>query len=231
MLIIAHRANVSGPEPARENSLERTAECIARGWSVETDIRRAPDGRFYVSHDAAPWSAENNAVAFSALWRRSRALVALNIKELGDEVALIDFLREQRLLQHVFLFDMELLESTPGITASRFRALDDHVVLGARVSDRNEPIDRALGIACADIVWLDEFDHLWATAADVRAIQLAGRAVFGVSPELHGATPDVMRARWFDFIEWGVDGICTDAPEELAVLLDQVRGERTGRAA
>lgn len=199
---------------------------------METDIRRDAAGRFYVSHDQAEWSAANDAVAFCALWRHARVPIALNVKELAYEAELIAFLRAQDALSHVFLFDMELLESTAGETARRFRSLDADVRLGARVSDRNEPIEQALAIRCADIVWLDEFDRPWAVESDVRLLQAHGRAVYAVSPELHGASPSVMQRRWTQLITWGVDGICTDAPTQLDRVLTAARtGTRTQVAA
>lgn len=219
MLIIAHRANITGAEPALENSRDRTRECIARGWSVETDIRRDESGRFYVSHDETRWTPENDASAMCAVWRQSRALIALNIKELGYEADLIAFLRQHDALSHVFLFDMELLETHAGATAQRFRELDERVLLGARVSDRNEPVERALDIDDADVIWLDEFDGPWATAADISALKRAGRVVLAVSPELHGASLSDAQCRWSEFIAWGIDGICTDAPELLEHML------------
>lgn len=232
VLVIAHRANRAGAEPATENSLAMTRVSIERGWSVETDIRRAPSGRFYISHDPAPWSASNDADAFCDLWRDAPGPIALNIKELGHEAALIAYLAEQQVLDRVFLFDMELLEPTPGETARRFRALNPTVRLGARVSERGETVARALSIDCADVVWLDEFDGPWATARDVDAIRHAGRTVYAVSPELHGRTGAVMHRRWEQFVSWGVHGICTDHPEALATYLTTcTRGAATQMVA
>ena len=225
LLVIAHRANLNGAEPQFENTLDRTRECIARGWSVETDIRRDPSGRFYVSHDRTEWSVANDAVAYCALWRAARVPIALNVKELSYEEALINFLRAQDALSNVFLFDMELLESTAGETARRFRNLDAAVQLGARVSNRNEPIARALAIECAQIVWLDEFDGPWASESDVRLLQANGRLVYAVSPELHGASPSIMHQRWTQWVAWGVDGICTDAPAQLEHVLMTARAD------
>lgn len=231
MLIIAHRANVDGPDLARENTLSQTRLCIDRGWSVETDIRRDAEGRFYISHDPAAWTPDNAAEAHCMLWRRARVPVALNIKELGYEDDLIAFLRAQGVLAHVFLFDMELLEAQAGNTARRFRALDRSVLIGARVSDRQESVDRALSIAPARIVWLDEFDRHWASADDIRTLQEAGRLVYAVSPELHGRTADQMRQRWHQFVSWGVNGICTDEPMELERALEMMAAPECGEVA
>jgi glycerophosphoryl diester phosphodiesterase len=240
--ILAHRGNVAGPAATTEHSLDALDTCLANGWGVEVDIRRTGDGRFYLSHDAwlsplpsAAAAGQEPGLAkcaesrpdprhFCTLLRRyPHATVALNVKELGYEAALIDFLREQEVLSQMFLFDMELLESHPGETAALLRALDGDVRLAARVSDRGEPIERALGIESADVIWLDEFDRQWATARDVRRLRNAGRTIYAVSPDLHGYPLDVARRRWEDFIAWGVHGICTDYPVALAGTVERLK--------
>jgi hypothetical protein len=149
--------------------------------------------------------------------------VALNIKELGYEAALITYLREQQVLSQMFLFDMELLEPEPGAAAALLRACDSEVRLAARVSDRREPLERALGIECASVIWLDEFDRQWATARDVRRLRNQGRTIYAVSPDLHGYPLDLARRRWEDFIAWGVHGICTDYPVALAATVERLK--------
>ena len=156
---------------------------------------------------------------------RPHAVIALNIKELGDEAALIAFLESQGVIAQTFLFDMELIEPRAGETARRFRDLHPAVSLAARVSDRGESIARALDIDVASVIWLDEFDGLWCTESDVRALKDAGRTVYAVSPELHGAPPAVTRERWADFINWGVDGICTDYPLALDRMMKSLERE------
>jgi hypothetical protein len=220
MLVIAHRGNVYGPDPVTENSLRSIRRCVEAGWAVETDIRRErASGRFYIAHDPGGWTADADAAAHAALWREHRARVALNVKELGDEDALVAFVAERKVRDQVVLFDMELLEPRAGETARKLRALDPDVTLAARVSDRGETVARALAIDVATVIWLDEFDRLWATAADVARLRDAGRTVWAVSPELHGFDLDAMRRRWDDFAAWGVEGICTDHAAELAARI------------
>lgn len=209
-----------GPCPSAENRLPTIDAALRWHWGLETDIRRDPSGRFYISHDARSSAAGFLAEDFCALFRAfPHATIALNVKELGDEAALLRFLEEQDVLEQVFLFDMELLESEPGRTARRFRDLSDTVRIAARVSDRGESIDRALSIEQASVIWLDEFDGAHFTAADVRQLKAAGHQVHAVSPDLHRASYARARARWMDFIDWGVDGICTDHPAALDRLL------------
>jgi glycerophosphoryl diester phosphodiesterase len=221
--ILAHRGNLTGPAAATENTLPAIEACLSRGWGVEIDIRLDGTGRFYISHDARTHGADAPADAiFACLRAHPGATVALNIKELGYEAALLRYLHEQQVTRQTFLFDAELIEPAPGATARLFRRLDPQIRLAARVSDRREPVERALGLDCASVIWLDEFERQWASACDVRRLKNQGRAVYAVSPELHGYSIDVARRRWEDFIRWGVDGICTDYPAALAHTIQRL---------
>lgn len=225
MIILAHRGNVRGPEPRRENSQECIAEAISLGFGIETDVRHAAGFGFYISHDAITPQSADALAAHSALWRKScGAVVALNIKETGNESDLIERLNALGVAGQVFLFDMELVEPVPGEMAAGYRRLDPHISIAARVSDRNEPSSRALGIAAARTIWLDEFDGPWATGDTVAELLGSGRAVYAVSPDLHGAALKQAVKRWHDLASWGVTGICTDWPLLLAEELDAETG-------
>jgi glycerophosphoryl diester phosphodiesterase len=216
-IILSHRGNLVGPNDAAENRLPAIRAALDCGWGVETDIRRDADGRFYISHDAMPSAHETPAEDFFALFRAYRdATVALNIKELGDEEALVELLDHEDVASQTFLFDMELLEREAGHTARTFRNLHPTIRIAARISDRGESIDQALAIDVASVIWLDEFDGPCFTQTDIRRLREAGRAVFAVSPDLHGKSAADCRRRWLEFIRWGVDGICTDYPAALA---------------
>ena len=132
---------------------------------------------------------------------------------MGYPEQLVQFLRQHDLVKQVFLFDFELLESTPGETAVTIHAIDPEIRLAARVSDRyGESIEQAASITAASIIWLDEFDSLWVTASDVARLKDLGRTIYAISPEIHGFSMTDTETRWRQFQEWGVDGICTDYP-------------------
>lgn len=227
MIIIAHRGNQVGALPLEENKVGSIERCLERGWAVETDIRRGGEGCFYISHDPAPVSEENEARTFLRSWRRWPGVpIALNVKECGYEADLIQFLAEEKVLSQLFLFDMELVENVPGQMARIFRRLSPSILLAARVSDRNESVDRALAIPEADVIWLDEFDQHWARAEDIRRLKNAGKTVHAVSPDLHGYSLHIARRRWSDFMSWGVDGICTDYPAVLEEDFQRAGRER-----
>ena len=223
MNILAHRGYFDGPDPNSENRPESMARCLERGWGLETDIRQAPDGRFYISHDPVPITEENEAEAYCRLWRRyPYATIALNVKELGCETSLLTFLENAGVLNQLFLFDMELLETSAGSTARRLRQINPSVRLAARVSDRNESIDQALTIEEAEVIWIDEFDHLWIGESEFQELKAAGRQLYAISPEIHGFSHKQMRRRWHDFATWGIDGICTDHPVALDAYLREL---------
>jgi len=50
MKIIAHRGNIQGPIPARENAPDYVDEAIAAGFDVEVDLRMVGKD-FYLGHD------------------------------------------------------------------------------------------------------------------------------------------------------------------------------------
>lgn len=213
--ILAHRANLNGPHSVRENSLEACARALDLGFGLETDLRRAPEGGFYISHDPAPPTPDNRLAGYSALFKRYPAAeLAINVKELGDSAALVELMLGGGLGTSAFYFDFELLQrATPGAAQRELRGLPggDRVRLATRLSDRNEPPDQCLAIP-GEIVWADEFDRLWLTAEEVRRVRAAGRRFYVISPELHGFPEADRLQRWSDFRAWGVDGLCTDFP-------------------
>lgn len=213
MLILAHRANLAGPDPATENSLAATTLAIEAGFGVETDLRRDALRRHYIAHDPLGWTSASDFNAFARLFRsHPDRPIALNVKELGYETELLALQLAGDFGARSFLFDFELLEPhSPGAAQRKIRALPggDRAVLAARVSDRGETLAQCLAIP-AQVVWLDEFDSLCFTAETVAALRKAGREIFAVSPELHGFGEGIRRRRWADFAAWGVDGVCTD---------------------
>ncbi len=50
MKFIAHRGNLTGPNPIKENSIDYIEEAIAEGFDVEVDLRHE-DYNFYLGHD------------------------------------------------------------------------------------------------------------------------------------------------------------------------------------
>lgn len=213
MVILAHRANLEGPNPKLENSLAATQRALELGFGIETDLRRDADRQFYISHDLQPRTSENDFYLFSELFHRfSDRVIAMNVKELGYEKDLVGLQASGAMGRHSFYFDFELLEpTTPGLTQKMMQALSDDGSIGmaSRLSDRNESLEQCLSIP-ANIVWADEFDSLWLTREHIEAAHAANRQVYAISPEIHGFKKAEQLRRWQEFKDWGVDGLCTD---------------------
>jgi glycerophosphoryl diester phosphodiesterase len=213
--ILAHRANLTGPRSVVENSLAACARALEAGFGLETDLRRDATGAFYISHDPQPLTANNRLEEYSELFRRHpSAEIAVNVKELGYEPALVQLINSGLLGARSFYFDFELLEpKTPGATQRKIKSLPSgrSVRLASRLSDHNESLAQCLSIP-GEIVWADEFDSLWLTVAEARRVRTAGRLLYVISPELHGFDEAIMNNRWRDFKAWSVDGVCTDYP-------------------
>src|SRR5882724_5998861 len=116
--ILAHRANVERPEPAAENTLAATRHALELGFGIETDLRRDTQNRYYIAHDPQPHTIQNDFAQFTSLFREfPNRTIAMNVKELGYEPALISLQHSGDLGQQSFYFDFELLEpKTPGST-------------------------------------------------------------------------------------------------------------------
>jgi len=199
MLILSHRGNGAGPGTL---DLE---ECRDKGWGIELDLRFDDQWQcWYFNHDRVGYSSETDACHL--LYLTHNCVRAINIKEVGHEEEAVKLLQYHH---RTFVFDFELCGADPKAYEKLTRA--------ARVSDRR---DEQTPQFEAPIIWLDEF-NVWATKKDV--VRLASKKVYWVSPELHMSDMPItpIKRRWRDAIGWGVDGICTDYPEELEKLLQK----------
>jgi len=221
-IILSHRYLLNGKERP-DNKLSQLKAALTAGFSFfETDIRRLKTGEFYISHDPQDSiTSENDAKLHMALWRESGAQIALNIKELGYEEDLVAFLKEQDVTAQVFLFDfdIEFIGAEPQSYINSIHALDPELRCAVRISDHNEPVERAIAIKGSSIIWIDEFDSLWVTQQDMQALKAAGKTVYCIAPDLHGFGHEQVVQRFKDFTAWGADGICTDFALELKEFL------------
>ncbi len=211
--ILAHRANLTGPRPSTENSVAACREALEEGFGLEIDLRRDAGGEFYISHDPAARTPANVLDSYRPLFTAHPGLpIAVNVKELGYEEALIDLQRQGIFGRRDFYFDFELLEPKDPGHSQRVLAQfpgGGTTRVASRLSDRKEPLTQCLAIP-SHAVWADEFDSLWLTEDVIHAVHEAGRLLYAISPELHGFTPQERLDRWADFKAWKIDGLCTD---------------------
>lgn len=56
MILIAHRANTQGPNPAEENNPDYIVKALSQGYYVEIDIWLQSDGSLFLGHDGPQYS-------------------------------------------------------------------------------------------------------------------------------------------------------------------------------
>lgn len=83
MILIAHRGNIYGPNPARENSPDYIDEALDKGYDVEIDLRYNTEidknHYLYLGHDTEQYPIDANWLLerASSLWVHCKNMLAL----------------------------------------------------------------------------------------------------------------------------------------------------------
>lgn len=77
MLLIAHRGNLSGPDPSKENEPEYLSKALSAGYDVEVDVW-IRDGQFWLGHDAPKAQTSLEFLSGSGVWCHAKDVFALN---------------------------------------------------------------------------------------------------------------------------------------------------------
>jgi hypothetical protein len=79
MILISHRGNIDGPNPARENSPYYIMETIIMGYEVEIDMWWI-DGRIYLGHDEPQYEISDEWLGdkIDKLWVHCKNIELLN---------------------------------------------------------------------------------------------------------------------------------------------------------
>lgn len=76
MILIAHRGNLSGPDPDRENSPDYINEALAAGFDVEIDLWYG-DGKLWLGHDTPLHPIDDDFLQRPGLWCHAKNIMAL----------------------------------------------------------------------------------------------------------------------------------------------------------
>ena len=85
MILIAHRGNTTGPNPARENTVAYIQEALDKGYHCEIDICKWDGEKFWLGHDEPTeavdreWLKDNNLWCHAKSYNALEAMVAMNI--------------------------------------------------------------------------------------------------------------------------------------------------------
>lgn len=138
MLIIAHRGNVAGPNPERENAPDYISEALNLGFDVEIDVW-VINGQYYLGHDAPQYFTGIEFLKNPKLWCHAKNLAALEalIQE-GCHVFSHD-------TDNYILTSKNIIWAYPGMKLSS-RTI---CVMPERADYNQEDLSRCLGI-CTD---------------------------------------------------------------------------------
>ncbi|WP_193197646.1 hypothetical protein [Nostoc sp. MG11] len=220
--ILAHRGNIIGSDYQRENNLSACKECLDLEFGLELDVRTYKN-KLYAKHDPVTSEQTQSWTEIVEVIRNYPQLtIAINIKDTGNENALIKSICQLNLLK-VFLFDLELVVGIENYNslASVYKNLNSKLEIAIRVSDKGETLERAIE-STSNVVWLDEFDNFWLSQQVIQKLSVAGKKVYAVAPDLHKHSANISLARCQEFIAWNVAGICTDYPIMLRNLLKEI---------
>ena len=92
--------------------------------------------------------------------------------------------------------------------------------VGLHLSETNKNYDEK-SFKKTDIIWADEIQKDWMNKKMVNLAHKCGKKIYAISAELipHSKNALFYRKRWKDMISYGFDGICTNHPEELEIIL------------
>lgn len=76
MIFIAHRGNLSGPEPDSENATAYIEAALRAGYDTEVDVWRVR-GEFYLGHDSAQHGVSADFLQRDGLWCHAKNVEAL----------------------------------------------------------------------------------------------------------------------------------------------------------
>tara|TARA_Y100001937_G_scaffold18642_1_gene25680 strand:- start:31638 stop:32069 length:432 start_codon:yes stop_codon:yes gene_type:complete len=77
-ILIAHRGNINGKYPDRENSPEYLMEAISKGYSVEADVW-ASQNELFLGHDKIQYKTTIDFLKNDKIWCHCKNIEALKI--------------------------------------------------------------------------------------------------------------------------------------------------------
>ena len=189
---VAHRALFNG----KENSVEGIKHYVKLGIGIEIDIRYNKNGA-YISHDKQDGGELFEKACEIA--KNSKIIMAIHIKEIEAVKEVVNLL-EKYSIKNYFLFDTDHNNLSKII---KTRKIGEYV--------NKKPIKLK-----QKILWCDEVQGKWYDEKLISDLHKNNNIIYAVSLEVFKkCSKEEMIAEWKRLTKLGIDGICTDFPEEL----------------
>lgn len=89
MIKIAHRGNIEGPNPSKENHPDYLITALSLGYDVEVDVWLIDD-KFILGHDGPQYEVSDSFLLNKNFWLHAKNIPA--ISELNDRCRVKDFI-------------------------------------------------------------------------------------------------------------------------------------------
>jgi hypothetical protein len=75
MIYIAHRGNINGPNPNKENHPDYLLEAVKAGYDAEVDVWYV-DGKFLLGHDSPQYEVDKSFLLNERFWHHAKNIKA-----------------------------------------------------------------------------------------------------------------------------------------------------------
>jgi len=142
MILISHRGNLHGPDPAKENNPEYIEQALALGYDVEVDLWVTED--LYLGHDEPQYKIKTKWLEpiLDRLWIHCKNTKALEyVNHFKDEINIHYFWHEE---DTVTLTSKNFIWAYPGK-----QSIKNSIAVMPEIY--NDPVENCLGI-CSDYI-------------------------------------------------------------------------------
>jgi len=77
MILIAHRGNINGKIPERENHPDYIKEALDQGYDVEIDVWRIGD-QLFLGHDGPEYKVDESFIKNESFWHHAKNIEAIH---------------------------------------------------------------------------------------------------------------------------------------------------------
>jgi len=232
-----------------ENSLLSFEQALKQGFDFETDIRVSRDGGIFLIHDdtldrlfncRGKIKEKNSLELKKCSFKEDQNLILVGLEEL---CRLIDKIENKQSKIFIHIKELEDISKVINILDRynlkdriRFFACDELTLefikiikekysgykVGLHVPE-DSPYKNKESFEKTDFIWADEITFKNINKEMIELARRFNKPVYAISLELIDIDifDEAIKKRWKEILDLGIEGICTDKPEEFLEFLDE----------